>query len=188
MKRRSGFTLVELMVTVTIVAILATVAVAVYSRYAHQARVADGASLVSDIRMKQETFFSTYSRYISSTTSTTAFDGDVLTCPGITCQGMYRFAPDCTAGGNPWCDLGFRPSGFTMEGVADKLLYFQVQTIAWAPSMSGLEPSFIANPATRWWSVQARGVPEGMPITCTQLRLTNENRELITLKSQTPCQ
>jgi type IV pilus assembly protein PilE len=52
----SGFTLIELMVTVVILSILAVVAVASYGKFKRSARQTEGISAVNDIRMKQETF------------------------------------------------------------------------------------------------------------------------------------
>ena len=76
--RFRGFTLVELMVVVVIIAILAVVAMTSYSRYKRSARQGEGVAAVNDIRMKQETFFSTYKRYQTSNGVDGGWDGEWL--------------------------------------------------------------------------------------------------------------
>ena len=151
----SGFTLIELMVVVVLVAILSVVAMASYKKYQRNARVNDGIAYVQDIRMKQETFFSTYSRYLASTDpgASDVFDGirqeDDF-------EGMYVFAPACPDADIVWCNLGFTPAGSTMGGVSN-LVWFQFQTIGWAPGRD--VPDFFATaPTNRWLSVRARGL------------------------------
>jgi len=50
-RRQSGFTLIELMITVAIVAILAAVALPAYQNYTVRARVAEGLSLASAAKL-----------------------------------------------------------------------------------------------------------------------------------------
>jgi len=63
MSRVRGFTLIELMVTVAIVAILAAIAVPSYTRYAYRARRSEGQQLLQNIAMAEERFYSTNNRY-----------------------------------------------------------------------------------------------------------------------------
>ncbi len=180
---RRGFTLLELMVTVVIVAILTVVAFASYKKFQRNARRGDGVSLMNDIRMKQETFFSTYSRYVSSTTDETEFQGVPLTAQNY---GLYEWDVDCPDASSPWCQIGFKPKGVETLG-GHPLLYFQLQTIAWAPGVAA--PSFINDTSTHWWSVQARGLPEGNNFDlCTLLRISSDSRELASFGQWEECQ
>lgn len=169
---RQGFTLIELMVTVVIVAILSAVALASYQGYKRSARRTEGINLLTDVRIKQETFFQTYSRYVSSTTDEDVFDGEVMVAENY---GYYAWDNDCTDATDPWCMLGFRPKGVPIAG--RNALLFQVQTISWEPGATA--PSFIVGDAldTHWWSAQVRGLPTEAGNSCTLIRLSNASRE-----------
>lgn len=179
-----GFTLIELMVTIVILAVLAAVAVTSYRRYQQNARTSEGINEINDIRMKQETFYNTYSRYEDTTGSANqdTFTGTML---GGAYTGYYHWTVTCPTAGNPWCNLGFRPG---LQTVANKsnLSWFQYQSIGWAPGRT--PPSFVQRTHERWLTVQARGIPESKAEQhCTLLRFTSDNRQIITLTQQ-PCQ
>lgn len=57
MRRQQGFTLIEVMITVAIVAILAAIALPSYSEYVRRARITDAVSVLSDMRLKMEQYF-----------------------------------------------------------------------------------------------------------------------------------
>jgi type IV pilus assembly protein PilE len=63
MRQVHGFTLVELMVVVAIIAILAAFAVPAYSRYGFRARRVDGQELLLRIATAQERYYATYNKY-----------------------------------------------------------------------------------------------------------------------------
>jgi type IV pilus assembly protein PilE len=63
MGRARGFSLVELMVVVLILAILAAVAIPAYGRYAYRARRVDGQELLLRIANAQERFYATNNHY-----------------------------------------------------------------------------------------------------------------------------
>ena len=180
---RQGFTLLELMVVVVLVAILAVVAVASFSKYQRNARRGEGLALMNDIRMKQETFFNTYSRYVSAPDATdeNAWSGQKMTGELL---GYYKWDEECPDNDNGWCILGFRPTGINVDGEED-LLHFQLQTIGWGPGVPA--PSFIENDNERWWSVQARGLPDNNGAFCTRMILHNEVNEAIVLGEETDC-
>ena len=52
-----GFTLIELMITVAIIAILAAVALPAYSTYVTRARITDAVKGLSEMRLKMEQYF-----------------------------------------------------------------------------------------------------------------------------------
>ncbi len=66
MGRARGFTLIEIMVTVAIVAILASVAIPTYQDQLRKARRSDGQSLLLDIAQQQERFLTANSTYTQS--------------------------------------------------------------------------------------------------------------------------
>jgi type IV pilus assembly protein PilE len=57
MRSNSGFTLIEVMITVAIVAILAAIAVPSYNEYVQRARITEATSALSDMRNKMEQYF-----------------------------------------------------------------------------------------------------------------------------------
>lgn len=57
MRRQQGFTLIEVMVTVAIVAIIAAVALPSYSQYVLRANISEAVAGLSDMRVKMEQYF-----------------------------------------------------------------------------------------------------------------------------------
>lgn len=57
MQRSRGFTLIEVMVTVAIVAILSAIAFPSYTQYIQRARIVEAVSTLSDMRNKMEQYF-----------------------------------------------------------------------------------------------------------------------------------
>ena len=84
MRRVSGFTLIELMVTVAIVAILAAVAIPSYSQYAMRARVSEAVGGLAAMRVRMEQFFQDFRTYSGSCTG-----GTVATLPTDTTYFHY---------------------------------------------------------------------------------------------------
>jgi type IV pilus assembly protein PilE len=84
MSARRGFTLIELMITVAIVAILAAVALPSYSRYVLRARVTDGLAGLSDMRLKMEQYFQDNRTYVGACAA-----GTVAPLPATTANFSY---------------------------------------------------------------------------------------------------
>lgn len=77
--RRAAFTLIELMVVVTIVGILAAVAIPSFKRYIYRARAAEGTAMLQEIRARQETYRLDNGRYANGPANpTTVPSGDNL--------------------------------------------------------------------------------------------------------------
>jgi type IV pilus assembly protein PilE len=80
--RTRGFTLLELMLVVVVIAILATVAVPTYSEFVQRSRRSDAREALSDLAARQEQFFLNNKYYASTTT--------VLGQPALTDRGFYN--------------------------------------------------------------------------------------------------
>lgn len=68
-KHSTGFTLIEVMITVAIVGILAAVAIPQYAEYTQKAKRADAMATLSDVYIKQQQFLLTQRAYSSSTSN-----------------------------------------------------------------------------------------------------------------------
>ena len=66
---QSGFTLIELMIVVAIIAILAAIAVAQYQDYTIRAQVAEGASLAAGAKTSVAEYVQNYGRFAGSNES-----------------------------------------------------------------------------------------------------------------------
>lgn len=167
----AGFSLLELMVVVVIVGILATVAGQSYKRFTRRARVQEAISLLGDIRIKQESYYQTYHRYVSTGASDADFwPKDVDWTKLATTWGI-----DCTKAGdvaaNPgWCSLG---AGYKFTDPVN----FQLLVIARDPANPQVPPvQYIQNPNVDWWYARARADFD-VDGTFSNIYLSSEMRE-----------
>ncbi|MBW1644862.1 MAG: prepilin-type N-terminal cleavage/methylation domain-containing protein [Deltaproteobacteria bacterium] len=72
--KKKGFTLVELMITVAILAVLATVAIPMYRNYINRAHQSDAIIGLKAAQMAEEQFFSENNRYASTIDILPGFD------------------------------------------------------------------------------------------------------------------
>jgi type IV pilus assembly protein PilE len=66
MTRSRGFTLIELMIAVAIVAVLAAIAIPSYSEYIRRSRITEAVSALSGMRVKMEQFFQDNRTYVGA--------------------------------------------------------------------------------------------------------------------------
>lgn len=87
MRHQSGFTLVELMIAVVVVAILSMIAMPSYNQYVTRGKIPDATSNLAGKRVQQEQFFQDNRTYVggtgcvADTTTSTNFD---FSCTGVT--------------------------------------------------------------------------------------------------------
>jgi type IV pilus assembly protein PilE len=83
----AGFTLIELMVTVVIVAILASIAIPSYMSSVRKSRRTEARTALLDLAAREERYLATNSSY-----SSTASDLGYSSLPGPTASGYYTLA------------------------------------------------------------------------------------------------
>jgi prepilin-type N-terminal cleavage/methylation domain-containing protein len=121
-RKHLGFTLVELMIVVVIVAILAAVAMPIYSKYVRKSRTSEAVSNLGTIAMFEETYFSEADSYVTLGANPTSVPNPTAAGGG----GRLQFS-DAIAG---WSLLGrVMPNGTR--------LYFQYQAFAGQRNTAG---------------------------------------------------
>jgi type IV pilus assembly protein PilE len=93
MRRDLGFTLIELMVTVAVVAILAAVAVPSYTQYIKRGRISEAVSTLTGMRIKMEQYYQDNRKYNGGACVDTT---TVAPLPAATENFVYTCAPTAT--------------------------------------------------------------------------------------------
>lgn len=150
-----GFTLIELMIVVVIIAVMATAAVASYKRFSRRARIQEAIAFLADIRIKQESYYQTYHRYVCSATNCGADDTDFWPKDMDWHTLTVAWGIDCTKAGDiaahpGWCALG---AGYR----SDEMATFGFLVVARNPAVPVVPPvAYIKNPNQDWWYARAR--------------------------------
>ncbi|MEO7853788.1 MAG: type IV pilin protein [Rubrivivax sp.] len=109
--RRHGFTLIELMITVAIIAILASIALPSYQEYVRRGRRADAQSFLQEVAARQQHFLLDRRAYGTDITTATSAGGLGMTIP-TNVSGFYGVAMVTdNAAAPPIFNLTATPSG-----------------------------------------------------------------------------
>ncbi len=84
MKKHAGFTLIEIMIVIAIVAILSSIAIPAYSEYAARAKRTDAQGALAGLAVAMERFFAQNHTYCGSDAS-----GTVGTCVNNDAPGIF---------------------------------------------------------------------------------------------------
>jgi prepilin-type N-terminal cleavage/methylation domain-containing protein len=145
-RRREGFTLIELMISVVIVGVLAAVAIPSFVAYIYRSRTTEATTFLAEIRQRQESYRAEFGQYANVTT-----DGSYT--PDTPTSGAPRAWVPTTG----WTQLGARPDG---------MVRFGYLTIAGVPGQAPSAPGGggnlgLANPTDFWFVAQAIGDLDG---------------------------
>ena len=78
MKNQKGFTLIELMIVVAIIAILAAIAISQYQDYVIRSQVSEGSSLADGVKTAIGEFYNNYGRFPNSAAGGTGSENQSL--------------------------------------------------------------------------------------------------------------
>ena len=93
--QQHGFTLVELMITITILAIITAIAIPAYQGYISSAKRTECLNTLTEITLAQEEFFLENNRYFSGVQNSTTTDG-LKTNSGGFYSKEYLNTDNCT--------------------------------------------------------------------------------------------
>jgi prepilin-type N-terminal cleavage/methylation domain-containing protein len=128
-RRNQGYTLVELMVVVVIVAILAAVAIPAFRNYVMQARTTEGYDFLGEIHLREEGYRAEFGRYCPALLSPAAAASPLGTAQAFVPVGVG------------WTQLGALP---------DSAVRFQYEVLAGDPGTATGIPSY---PNTDYWFI-----------------------------------
>jgi type IV pilus assembly protein PilA len=109
LKKREGFTLIELMIVVAIIGILAAIAIPNFIKFQLRAKAGEAKVNLAGIRTAQESYFAEAGTYMDFPAAPTTFGGQLKT---------PFFTTVCPVAGTPWapgdpgyCWIGWQPEG-----------------------------------------------------------------------------
>src|SRR5688572_19724514 len=103
MRSVRGFTLIELMIVIAVVAILAAIAIPVFTEQMRKSRRAEATRGLSDLQLRQEKWRNSHASYVGTDSSTADKTG-----LGLPISDFYDFSLDSAASG----------TGFKVKAVA----------------------------------------------------------------------
>lgn len=186
-RKESGFTLLELMVTVVILSILAVVAVASYKRYSQSARTQEAINFLYEIKMKQETYYQAYGQYV-----TAGLNPTILPSMENNRGEPIPWDVDCKGGDTTqlqWCDLGAKTNFNVCPWGTGQCTDFRFSTTGWEPGAADpgsvtiakkLVDPVIRDTSRRWWYAYAEGDLD-LDKEFSGFLLTSENNQVIDL-------
>jgi prepilin-type N-terminal cleavage/methylation domain-containing protein len=101
-RSRQGFTLIELLIVVTIIGVLAALAIPAFNHYVQRSRMSDGFAMLGEIRQREEAYRAEFGEYVTADWY-----------PSVTPGTVTSVTPWAPPPGSPWIQLGAAPDGPT---------------------------------------------------------------------------
>jgi prepilin-type N-terminal cleavage/methylation domain-containing protein len=164
-----GFTLVELMVVVSIVAVLAAIAIASLRRYIFSSKVVEANGMIQSIRVAQESWKGTHGSYLDvSGPNLTSYFPD--NAPGMNRRSFYTGSGDL--------NTRWRLLNPTIPGP----VLFSYSVVAGLPGSAMVNPNLADSAGLpsaapdHWYVIEAIGDPEadGLKTTCASTSISDD--------------
>jgi len=139
MKRSQGYTITELMITVVIIGVLATIAVPTFTSYIYKARVTEAVTFLGQIKQRQDSYRNEFGRYCADATGFGAAIWNPTFIPG---SEPWVWAPT-----DEWRQLGASP---------DAPVRFQYAIVAGFPGVAAPAGTGI-DIGDHWFVARAQG-------------------------------
>ena len=134
MKQQRGFTIIELMIAVAIIAILAAIALPAYEDYVRRAKLTEAFTALADFRVRMEQFYQDNRRY----------DGGGLDGCGAAAPNSKAFTFGCVPGLAPSQTYTITATGITNQGLTDFIQKMQAAAISGtAPDVALVRHTYI---------------------------------------------
>ena len=133
-RRSKGFTLIELMITVAVIAILAAIAIPSYSEYVRKGRRADGRALLQSAAIAQEKHRLANATFATATTALNPPCPTSGACPSE--QGHYSLAAPTAVTGSAYTLTANATSSSQLADSACTAITYRVSgaTVVYGPS------------------------------------------------------
>jgi type IV pilus assembly protein PilA len=138
LKRKSGFTLIELMIVVAIIGILAAIAIPNFLRFQLKAKTSEGKTNIAAIRTAQQSYYSEFGVFVSA-----------LASPAVMADNMKH----------PWVQADPASEGFDRLGwEPEGLVFFNYVTMVDMAGYSiGAEADIDADGTPQYWGYKKPG-------------------------------
>lgn len=139
MRQQKGFTLIEVMIVVAIVAILSAIAIPSYTDYVRRSRLTEATAALSSMRVKMEQYYQDNRTYV----------GACLAAPPVTVANLPQFGP---ASNFAYACQGVNGAQYVVQATGQNSMAGFVYTInqANARATTGLPAGWAGNPSNCW--------------------------------------